>query len=347
MRNLGKFSLRCAEQSEIVLLLLFKTCFHYIQRRRNREKSFARQMFRRVFTRWDFYWFTAQIIWNGFSLPSTEQTHKNVKQTLCCLICLRKASNSATIDRIGFARSRTPVCEQWEVYFIFLARFRDSWSVTELFLSFSDKKKVFLGRTKHHKGDDKFTEKYDVLLHSRQCTASCTTRTIELLLNFKYVSPSRTRTSVNIHVLLVNLKLLCRSPFKPPPVEQIISLFRHFPDMNYDETERSGSVTKWPGLGGKKTGVLIFFPCDPEKFFAKKIFLRRTTVRSSPKRKRRKKKTPGDAGDWKFRNSAAARSSTRINRKFSGRKCRHEVYFDLLWQVRTFIKFLELFSGTG
>lgn len=99
--------------------------------------------------------------------------------------------------------------------------------------------------------------------------ASCTTRTIELLLNFKCVSPSLTRTSVNIHVLLVNLKLCC-SPFKPSPVEQIISLFRHFPDMNYDYFERAGAWQSDPAWVGERQVSWFSFRVTLKSFSQKK-----------------------------------------------------------------------------
>lgn len=172
-------------------------------------------------------------------LPSTEQTNKNVKQTSCCLICLRKASNSATIDTIGFARSRTPSNRTMGSLL-----YRQLVSFPLVFVTpgpsrnfsspFPKKRKFFSGEQSM-----KINLQRNMMSHFIH-RASCTTRTIKLLLNFKCVSPSLTRTSVNIHVLLVNLKLCC-SPFKPSPVEQIISLFRHFPDMNYDYFERAGA----------------------------------------------------------------------------------------------------------
>lgn len=80
----GKFSdsSRCrSEQSEIVLLLLFKTCFYYARKfcsRKNIDSPSGKMRFElleglfveviRAMTCWDFYWFTVQIISNGFPL---------------------------------------------------------------------------------------------------------------------------------------------------------------------------------------------------------------------------------------------------------------------------------------
>lgn len=91
--------------------------------------------------------------------------------------------------------------------------------------------------------------------------------------------------------------------------------------MGENERERD----KMTRLGGKKAGVLIFFRVTL-KTFRKKVSASKENFRKESG----EKEDSGAVQGLKLSEFCGVHSGTRINRKFSGRKCRHVVYFDLL-----------------
>ena len=205
-----------------------------------------------VFTScWEFYWFTVQIISNGFPIYWAN-THKNVKQTITLLqdsVWQKFPIEQPSIDTIGLVGELLHAT-MTSLLFHFFLFFSFSWligpsrklsSSSSSFASFS----CWQRQTSHstNKASINLLKKNDVFLlrlsssmqHLEAKQITCT-----LLLNFKCV--------FNKDCCSYQCSKHWSCQFKPSPVEHTISLFRHFPWHELWLKEVTRSVTNWPGF---------------------------------------------------------------------------------------------------